>query len=51
MYRAAAIWGLVTILTPHIAYMYPTKQASVYSMALLRFLLGLSQGKFNDQLN
>ena len=51
MYRAAAIWGLVTVLTPHIAYMYPTKQASVYSMALLRFLMGLSQGKFKGQLD
>ncbi len=45
MYRAALVWGLVTIMTPHIAYMYPSKQASVYSMAFLRFLLGLTQGK------
>ncbi|XP_072026322.1 voltage-gated purine nucleotide uniporter SLC17A9-like isoform X2 [Amphiura filiformis] len=44
MYRAAAVWSVVTIATPHIAYMYPSKQATVYSMAFLRFLLGLAQG-------
>lgn len=45
IYRAAYVWSAIILITPHMAYMYNSKQATVYSMAFLRFLLGLAQGK------
>ncbi|XP_033644949.1 solute carrier family 17 member 9-like [Asterias rubens] len=44
LYHAAIIWGLVTIITPQVPYIYSSKAASIYSMAFIRFLLGITQG-------
>ncbi|XP_022091373.1 solute carrier family 17 member 9-like [Acanthaster planci] len=44
LYRAALIWGVVTIITADVPYFYSSKAATVFSMAFVRFLLGITQG-------
>ncbi|XP_038057455.1 solute carrier family 17 member 9-like [Patiria miniata] len=44
LYRAALVWGVVTIVTAHVPYLYSSKAASIFTMAFIRFLLGITQG-------
>ncbi|XP_072017141.1 voltage-gated purine nucleotide uniporter SLC17A9-like [Amphiura filiformis] len=44
LYRAAFVWSSICMITPYAAYVYQSKAATVYMMALLRFLMGLTQG-------
>ena len=34
------------MVTPYAAYVYQSKTATVYMMALLRFMMGMTQGKW-----
>ena len=38
------------MITPYAAYVYDSKVATVYMMALLRFLMGLTQGRHKQGL-
>ncbi len=50
MYRAAFLWSSICMITPYAAYVYDSKVATVYMMALLRFLMGLTQGRHKQGL-